>query len=68
MPKHTLPLLTTLSLVLPLTVQATPRSDEVLCEEVAEVLLEAVDSGYITMATAEHVIDGCYYHYLPNYL
>ena len=54
--------------MLPLTVQATPRSDEVLCEEVAEVLLEAVDSGHITMATAEHVIDGCYYHYLPNYL
>ena len=68
MAKYSLTLLITLSLVLPLTVQATPRSDEVLCEEVAEVLLEAVDSGHINMATAEHVIDGCYYHYLPNYL
>ena len=60
-------LLITLSLVLPLTVQATPRADELLCEEVAEVVLEAAASGYITMATAEHVIDGCYTNYLPNY-
>ena len=67
MPKHTLSLLITLSLVLPLTVQATPRSDELLCEEVAEVLLEAVALGYLTEATAEHVIDGCYLYYLPNY-
>jgi len=65
--KYTLNLLITLSLVLPLTVQATPRADELLCEEVAEVVLEAVDLGYITMATAEHVIDGCYTNYLPNY-
>ena len=56
-----------LSIVLPLTSQATPRSDELLCEEVADVVLEAVDLGYLTMATAEHVIDGCYYHYLPTY-
>jgi hypothetical protein len=53
--------------MLPTSTQATPRADELLCEEVAEVVLEAVDLGYITMATAEHVIDGCYTNYLPNY-
>ena len=67
MPKYTSILLLS-ALLLPLAVQATPRSDELLCEEVAEVLLEAVDAGHITKATAEHVIDGCYDHYLPNYL
>ena len=67
MPKYSLTLLITLSLVLPLTVQATPRSDELLCEEIAEVVLEAVAFGYLTQATADHIVDGCYLHYLPNY-
>ena len=63
----TINILLALSIVVPLTVQATPRSDELLCEEVAEVLLEAVDLGYLTKATANDVIDGCYSYYLPNY-
>ncbi len=49
------------------SVNATPRSDELLCEEIAEVVLEAVAFGYLTKDAAEHVIDGCYYHYLPTY-
>ena len=67
---HTLSLNTLLVLLigLPLTVQATPSSDELLCEEIAEVLLEAVTFGHLTKETADHVIDGCYSYYLPNYL
>ena len=56
-----------LSLVLPLTVQATPRSDELLCEEVAEAVNESVTLGYLTQAEADHVSDGCYSLFLPNY-
>ena len=63
----TINILLALSIALPLTAQATPRADELLCEEVAEVVLEAVAFGYLTKDTAEHVIDGCYYHYLPTY-
>ncbi len=66
-PIFTINLLIALSIALPLTTQATPRADELLCEEVAEVVLEAVAFGYLTKDTAEHVIDGCYYHYLPTY-
>ena len=46
--------------MLPLTVQATPRADELLCEEVAEVLLEAVDFGTITQEVADEVTSDCY--------
>ncbi len=60
MSKHTLPLLITLSLVLPLTVQATPRADELLCEEVAYALYEAVDFGTISLEVADKVADRCY--------
>ncbi len=60
MPKHTLNILVTLSILLPLTVQATPRADELLCEEVAEVLLEAVDFGTITQEVADEVTSDCY--------
>ena len=67
MPKHTLFLLITLSIALPLTVQATPRSDELLCEEVAEAVNESVAFGYLTNEQAEHIIDGCYQIFLPTY-
>ena len=63
----TINILIALSIVIPLTAQATPRSDELLCEEVADVVLEAVAFGYLTKETADHIIDGCYYHYLPTY-
>ena len=49
-----------LSIVLPLTAQATPRSDELLCEEVAEVVNESVAFGYLTQQEANHISDGCY--------
>ena len=65
MAKYTLILLLS-AILLPLNVQATPRHDELLCEEVAEVVLEAVFLGYLTQEAADHVIDGCYYRFLPN--
>ena len=47
-------------LLLPLNVQATPRSDEVLCEEVAAVVNEAVLYGTLTQAEADDISDRCY--------
>ena len=53
-------------ITLPLCAEATPRHDELLCEEVAEVVLEAVFLDYLTQEAADHVIDGCYNRFLPN--
>ena len=44
----------------PILVQATPRYDEQLCEEIAEVLLEAVDFRTITQEVADEVTTDCY--------
>jgi hypothetical protein len=49
----------------PLIVQATPRHDEQLCEDVAAVLYEAVDEGVISRATADKVTADCYF-YVPK--
>ena len=49
----------------PLIVQATPRQDELLCEEVAAVLYEAVDEGVISKAIADEVSNDCYHYFLP---
>ena len=49
----------------PLIVQATPRHDERLCEDVAAVLYEAVDEGVISKATADKVTADCYF-YVPK--
>jgi len=48
----------------PLIVQATPRHDELLCEEVAAVLNEAVAYGSITQSVADQVTDDCYTYFL----
>ena len=53
-------LLLTLAIILPLTAQATPRSDERLCEEVAEVVQESVLYGTLTQEEADHISDRCY--------
>jgi hypothetical protein len=53
-------LLLTILLLLPLSATATPRNDELVCEEVHAVLQEAVDEGFLTQETADHVTDGCY--------
>ena len=53
-------LLLTLAIILPLTAQATPRSDERLCEEVAEVVNESVLYGTLTQAEADRISDRCY--------
>ena len=44
----------------PIIVQATPRYDESLCEEVAYALYEAVDFGTITQEVADEVTSNCY--------
>ena len=49
-----------LVLSLPLTTQATPRYDELMCEEVAEALDEAVCFGTLTRAEADEISEGCY--------
>ena len=59
MPKSLLILLLSV-LLLPLNVQATPRSDERLCEEVAEAVNESVTYGTLTQAEADHISDRCY--------
>ena len=46
----------------PLIVQATPTQEELLCEEVAAVLYEAVAEGTISKAIADEVSDDCYLH------
>ncbi len=48
-------ILLALSIVLPLTSQATPRDDERLCEEVTEALNESVIFGYLTQAEADDI-------------
>ena len=49
----------------PLIADATPRYDELMCEEVAEVLNEAVAFGTITQSVADQVTDDCY-TYIPS--
>ena len=46
--------------VIPLSAEATPRSDERLCEEVAEVVNESVLYGTLTQQEADHIADRCY--------
>ena len=60
MPKYTLILLLSV-LLLPLNVQATPRDDERLCEEVAAVVNESVLYGTLTQEEADHISDRCYF-------
>ena len=49
-----------LSIVLPLTTQATPRYAELLCEEVAFAVNESVLWGTLTQAEADDISDSCY--------
>jgi len=56
----TINLLLALSVVLPLTTQATPRSDELMCEEVTEAVNESVYWGTLTQAEADDISDRCY--------
>ena len=57
-------LLLVLSIVLPLTTHATPRYDELMCEEVAEAVNESVLWGTLTQAEADDISDRCYELYL----
>ena len=52
-----------LSIVLPLTTQATPRYDELMCEEVAEAVNESVLWGTLTQAEADDISDRCFQLY-----
>ena len=60
MHKYLLPLI----LLLPLTAQATPRYDELLCEEVAEAVNESVLWGTLTQQEADNISDNCYKLYI----
>ena len=53
-------LLIALIITLPLTAHATPRSDELMCEEVAEAVNESVLWGTLTQAEADDISDRCY--------
>ena len=53
-------ILIALTIVIPLTTHASPRYDELMCEEVAEVLQEAVTYGSLTQAEADDISDRCY--------
>ena len=53
-------ILLALSTVLPLPTQATPRSDELMCEEVAFAVNESVLWGTLTQAEADEISDRCY--------
>ena len=53
-----------LSIVLPLTTQATPRYDELMCEEVAAAVNESVTYGTLTQAEADDISDRCYQLYV----
>jgi hypothetical protein len=44
----------------PLIVQATPRYDELLCEEVAAAVNESVTYGTLTQQEADDISDRCY--------
>ncbi len=56
----TINVLLALSIVLPLTTQATPTRVESLCEEVAYALNESVTYGTLTQAEADEISDRCY--------
>ena len=56
----TINVLLALSIVLPLTTQATPRNDELMCEEVAHAVNESVQWGTLTQAEADDISDRCY--------
>ena len=56
----TINILLALSIVFPLTTQATPRSDELMCEEIAEAVNESVLWGTLTQAEADDISDRCY--------
>ena len=56
----TINVLLALSIVLPLTAQATPTRVESLCEEVAYALNESVTYGTLTQAEADEISDRCY--------
>ena len=57
-------ILIALSIVIPLTTHATPRYDELMCEEVAFAVIESVQCGTLTQAEADDISDRCYELYL----
>ena len=47
-------------LILPLPAEATPRTDERMCEEVAEAVYESVTYELLTQQEAEGIVTRCY--------
>ena len=57
-------ILIALTIALPLTSHATPRSDELMCEEVASTVNESVTYGELTQEQADDISDRCYELYV----
>lgn len=53
----------TVFIAAPIIVDATPRYDELLCEEVAEAVNESVLWGTLTQQEAEDISERCYQLY-----
>ena len=53
----------TVFIVAPVIVDATPRYDELLCEEVAEAVNESVLWGTLTQQEADDISERCYQLY-----
>ena len=47
-------------LILPLPAEASPRTDELMCEEVAEAVYESVTYEVLTHKEAEGIVTRCY--------
>ena len=62
----TINLLITLTIVLPLSAQATPHPDELMCDEVTFAVDESVTYGTLTQAEADDISDRCYALYTSS--
>ena len=60
MPLYTYFLIATVFITAPALVEATPRYDELMCEEVTEAVNESVTYGTLTQAEADDISDRCY--------
>ena len=60
MPLYAYLIIATVFISAPLIADATPRYDELMCEEVAEAVNESVTYGTLTQAEADDISDRCY--------
>ena len=60
MPLYAYLIIATVFISAPLITDATPRYDELMCEEVAFAVNESVQWGTLTQAEADDISDRCY--------